>query len=433
MCLANNTITDSTTTREEQEEEQEVNDQNRTMTNTNTNTNQREMKMNGNPYSDAPAEEVSSAAEMEAGEILLMMMTTLKQQQQQQQEPQQQQEQQQEQHSSSNTTTAQFLDHDVILGKGTGPNKHAGNIAFRQMVAERREDYLETPRQFKTQIAQDIVDLVHRRGGRFLQRFGGDGSGGDDVWTEADPRVVLEKTKQSLRDSQPNHLMGKPQKRRDWNIDREEGPRCPGVSGKKKKQKQQEQKNQQKTKKKLKVNAANNSKATKTTTKANKTAAGKGKKKTKTKTNNAKPKPRTNTKPKRSRSSSIAMTTKGMDASTKEDLLLPEQRPAKRRRVSDATTTTTPEKEEPLNKKRGSHRRYNVKRRASQVTLEEESNEEEDNVSLQKEAVEEGIASSPIPTIHTGNGSGTNYNNRATTKTVLNRGTRNNGPLFVTP
>ena len=33
---------------------------------------------------------------------------------------------------------------DVLFGRGSGPNDHEGNIRFRQLVAERKQEYLAT-------------------------------------------------------------------------------------------------------------------------------------------------------------------------------------------------------------------------------------------------------------------------------------------------
>jgi len=66
----------------------------------------------------------------------------------------------------------EVLQHDVLLGRGSGPNDHVGNIKFRDLVHERKSDYLSTNhRQTKALIARDIVDQVYARGGRFLKKL----------------------------------------------------------------------------------------------------------------------------------------------------------------------------------------------------------------------------------------------------------------------
>lgn len=98
---------------------------------------------------------------------------------------------------------------DVLCGRGSGPNDHRGNVKFRNLVYERRAEYLaSTTRKAKGQIAQDIVDYV-RTGlnppGRFLKKIEAKTakslgiSRGADVWVEVDDDTALEKAKQALR------------------------------------------------------------------------------------------------------------------------------------------------------------------------------------------------------------------------------------------
>ena len=47
---------------------------------------------------------------------------------------------------------------DVLLGRGAGPNEHAGNIKFRMVVAEFKPSYLATTnRKEKNKIARKAV------------------------------------------------------------------------------------------------------------------------------------------------------------------------------------------------------------------------------------------------------------------------------------
>jgi hypothetical protein len=62
--------------------------------------------------------------------------------------------------------------HDVLFGRGSGPNDHEGNIRFRELVAQRKGEYMATNhRQTKARIAQDIVNQVLGVGGRFLKKL----------------------------------------------------------------------------------------------------------------------------------------------------------------------------------------------------------------------------------------------------------------------
>ena len=95
---------------------------------------------------------------------------------------------------------------DVLFGRGSGANDHEGNIRFRYLVAERKEEYLATNhRNTKAKIAREIVDQVLGVNGRFLKRLERD----DliklnlpldfEAWIEADEQTIMEKAKQALR------------------------------------------------------------------------------------------------------------------------------------------------------------------------------------------------------------------------------------------
>lgn len=65
-----------------------------------------------------------------------------------------------------------IYEHDVLLGRGSGPNDHDGNIRFREMVAKRKTEYLSTNnRRVKVRVAEEIVGTVYSRGGRFLKKL----------------------------------------------------------------------------------------------------------------------------------------------------------------------------------------------------------------------------------------------------------------------
>lgn len=101
---------------------------------------------------------------------------------------------------------------DVLLGRGAGSINYVGNVLFREIVKERRDEYLSTARrQTKDNIARQIVDVVATRNGRFLrkvktkeerQRLGVVDE--SNAWIVADNDKMLEKIKQSLRDREYN-------------------------------------------------------------------------------------------------------------------------------------------------------------------------------------------------------------------------------------
>jgi len=108
---------------------------------------------------------------------------------------------------------------DVLFGRGSGPNDHEGNIRFRLLVGERKEEYMATNhRQTKANIARNIVNQVLALNGRFLKRLEAADAKrlgipkGVDAWTPADEETIMEKAKQALRqqrekgvDRSPNH------------------------------------------------------------------------------------------------------------------------------------------------------------------------------------------------------------------------------------
>lgn len=97
---------------------------------------------------------------------------------------------------------------DVLFGRGSGPNDHEGNIRFRQLVAERKGEYMATNhRVTKAMIAREIVDQVFRINGRFMRKLdpqeiralGLPLPEGADVYEVVDDETIMEKAKQALR------------------------------------------------------------------------------------------------------------------------------------------------------------------------------------------------------------------------------------------
>jgi hypothetical protein len=96
---------------------------------------------------------------------------------------------------------------DVLLGRGSGPNDHPGNIQFRKLVAERKDEYMATNHRLtKARIAQEIVDSVFTNKGRFLRKLEGNElvanqipEGVDAYALVSDEATIMEKAKQALR------------------------------------------------------------------------------------------------------------------------------------------------------------------------------------------------------------------------------------------
>lgn len=90
---------------------------------------------------------------------------------------------------------------DVLCGRGSGPNDYSGNINFRALVLERRDEYLSTSnRASKAKIAREIVGYVHNLSppGRFLEQVEGNNSK-VTMWRVVSEEKALEKAKQALR------------------------------------------------------------------------------------------------------------------------------------------------------------------------------------------------------------------------------------------
>lgn len=74
-------------------------------------------------------------------------------------------------------------DADVLCGRGGLVNGFIGNITFRELVAERRDEYRDAKKKAKALIAQGIVDEIKSRGGLFLHRVDIDNDGGKGTGT----------------------------------------------------------------------------------------------------------------------------------------------------------------------------------------------------------------------------------------------------------
>jgi hypothetical protein len=99
---------------------------------------------------------------------------------------------------STSTATRKYLavtDTDVLLGRGGRTNNHAGNKDYLLEKERIQERYLKASKQTKTGIAQELVDYVHARGGRFLKL-----DEATDQWYEVSNIVARKKCSQSLRE-----------------------------------------------------------------------------------------------------------------------------------------------------------------------------------------------------------------------------------------
>eukprot|EP00977_Amphora_coffeiformis_P028916 scaffold37869_cov229-Amphora_coffeaeformis.AAC.3 len=101
---------------------------------------------------------------------------------------------------------------DVLMGRGAPSTDFTGNLRFRELVKERRNDYVNAKRRKDKQgVAGEIIATVKNRGGRFLQRietYRKTGPTGGTkkvtIWEPVEDRkTLLVKVKQLMRDVGP--------------------------------------------------------------------------------------------------------------------------------------------------------------------------------------------------------------------------------------
>jgi len=86
-------------------------------------------------------------------------------------------------------------ENDVLCGRGGGTNNYVGNKRFRTLVSVNQKDYLLARKKDKSAIAKHIVQIVQRRGGRFLRK-----DTMQSTWVEVGDQKAAEKTSQALRE-----------------------------------------------------------------------------------------------------------------------------------------------------------------------------------------------------------------------------------------
>ncbi len=89
------------------------------------------------------------------------------------------------------------LDTDVMCGRGRGTNFHTGNVRFRQMVEDRKEEYRESTRIEKPLVSLKIVREWRAQSppGRFLKL-----NKKTEKWRDIGDEKAREKTSQALRE-----------------------------------------------------------------------------------------------------------------------------------------------------------------------------------------------------------------------------------------
>ena len=103
------------------------------------------------------------------------------------------------------TVILELNPNDVIQGRGTGTAVYEGNIKFRKLINQYKEEYMsaDTKRHMKAVIANKVLNEIRSRGGRFVRKEKERKVRGvivnKEVYYEVEEEVALEKCKQALR------------------------------------------------------------------------------------------------------------------------------------------------------------------------------------------------------------------------------------------
>jgi hypothetical protein len=91
---------------------------------------------------------------------------------------------------------------DVLSGRGGATNSHSGNRVFRTLVKEYQGQYLQAKKRDKPAVASIIVELIRKKGGRFLRRSDTSPQG-HVLWIDIGDERAREKCCQALREGAP--------------------------------------------------------------------------------------------------------------------------------------------------------------------------------------------------------------------------------------
>jgi hypothetical protein len=100
--------------------------------------------------------------------------------------------------SDETTAIVKAGEYDVLLGRGKQISEWSGNVHFRQVVNKFRVEYVTANRDSKVSIANRVIAIIHKDGGRFLQETE---PGSGDYYSISQARAV-EKCCQALREKQ---------------------------------------------------------------------------------------------------------------------------------------------------------------------------------------------------------------------------------------
>lgn len=89
-----------------------------------------------------------------------------------------------------------LLPNDVLCGRGGATNSYKGNRAFRALVKDFQERYLQAKKRDKPAVASLIVELIRKKSGRFLRKCEEKGTNphGTVLWLDIGDDRAREKT-----------------------------------------------------------------------------------------------------------------------------------------------------------------------------------------------------------------------------------------------
>jgi hypothetical protein len=99
---------------------------------------------------------------------------------------------------------------DVLLGRGSDVVKYSGNIEFRRLIHERKDEYVASVRHSqKDHIAREVLNVVVSKNGSFLRKVENPveikklkiPESVMSAWVQVDEAIIVEKIKQAFRDS----------------------------------------------------------------------------------------------------------------------------------------------------------------------------------------------------------------------------------------
>ena len=108
--------------------------------------------------------------------------------------------------SDNETPVDSLHENDVLFGRGMGPSMYIGTRRFRELCEPKKQEYQWAKKNTqKKNIAQEVIQAVHAKGGRFLKAQESGAGTVDDIVNDGtwyrvtDEKEILTKVMQALR------------------------------------------------------------------------------------------------------------------------------------------------------------------------------------------------------------------------------------------